>query len=307
MPFKSLQPDISLPTTLTIWDFLFTSPIHSPLHNVPRSSIAGYTNALTSERLSYADVRDAATHLSTSLVLNHGLRPGDTVALFSQNTIWYPVAMLAVLRAGGVVSGASPAYNAEEMTYALKVSGARFLMTHPSSMGVAVEAAEKAGVGRERLFLLEGEMEGFLGLKGLIEEGRERGEEGQVEAVGVPEGKGNGDVCGFLSFSSGTTGLPKAVCFFFFFFSSPSCCSWMVSLWEFFLGEMDGLTKCGCLTGHDLPPERDSAMSPDPTDHPSRPQKSPSRPPVSRRRNPSHLHLTSPPSSNAFHKTVSST
>jgi len=37
------------------------------------------------------------------------LREWDTVALFSQNSIWYPVAMHATLRVGGRVSGASPA------------------------------------------------------------------------------------------------------------------------------------------------------------------------------------------------------
>lgn len=56
------------------------------------------------------------------------------MALFSQNTIWYPVALHATLRVGGKISGASPAYNVEEMTYALKKAEARFLMTHPESM-----------------------------------------------------------------------------------------------------------------------------------------------------------------------------
>lgn len=210
MPFKSLQPDIDLPTDLTIWDWLFTSPTYSPLHKHPRSRLAGYLNAITKERLCWADVKDNATFLSTALKKNHNLQPGETVALFSQNTIWYPVAMLATLRIGGIVSGASPAYNVEEMTYALKTAGAKFLMTHPTSMGVAVEAAKNAGIPEERLFLLEGEMDGFKTVKELIEEGKR--EKYQVDSVGVPFGKRNGDVCAFLSFSSGTTGLPKAVC-----------------------------------------------------------------------------------------------
>jgi len=33
-----------------------------------------------------------------------------------------------------------------------------------------------------------------------------------VEEYKLKEGERNGDLCGFLSFSSGTTGLPKAVC-----------------------------------------------------------------------------------------------
>lgn len=40
--------------------------------------------------------------------------------------------MLGVLRAGGVISDASLGYNVEKMTYALKTSDTKFLMTMPS-------------------------------------------------------------------------------------------------------------------------------------------------------------------------------
>jgi 4-coumarate--CoA ligase len=161
--------------------------------------------------VSWADVKTHTTHLSTALVNNYGLQKGDTVALFSPNTIWYPVAMLAVNRVGGVVSGASPAYNVEEMSYALKTGKAKYIFTVPGSMDVAEKAARSARIGKERVFLLEGEMEGFTSMKALLEIGRKYGEENQVEEYKLKEGERNGDLCGFLSFSSGTTGLPKAV------------------------------------------------------------------------------------------------
>lgn len=118
--------------------------------------------------------------------------------------------MFGILRAGGVVSGASPAYNVEEMTYALKTGQARFLFTVPDSMAVAAEAAQKAGIPQNRVFLLEGRMNGFTTMSELLEQGRAYGSN-QVEQFRLPVGKTNKDVCGFLSFSSGTTGLPKAV------------------------------------------------------------------------------------------------
>lgn len=55
---------------------------------------------------------------------------------------------------GGIVSGASPAYNIEEMTYALQKAGAKYLMTVPTSMDVAAAAAKNAGIPKERVFLL---------------------------------------------------------------------------------------------------------------------------------------------------------
>jgi len=228
MPFKSQQPDIDrksldsialqaliylnvVPKDITVWDWLFESPTHSSLHKHADSDLAGYTNATTKERLNWRQVKEATTHLSTALVKKYGLKEGQTVALFSQNTIWYPVAMFGVLRVGGVVSGASPAYNIEEMTYALKTGDAKFLMTHPNSMEVATAAAKNVGIPKENLFLLEGEMDGYTTIKELIEMGKKYGEQGQTPAFKIPKGKTNFDICGFLSFSSGTTGLPKAV------------------------------------------------------------------------------------------------
>lgn len=199
----------TVPRNITTWQWLFEDPTYSPLHRFPDAELGGYHNAVTKETLNWREVKEAATHLSTALVKTYGLKEADTVALFSQNTVWYPVAMHATLRVGGKISGASPAYNVEEMTYALEKADAKFLMTHPNSMEVAIAAAEKAGIPKERLFLLEGELEGYKNVKALIEEGRRLGE--QVPFFTIPEGKTNFDVCGFLSFSSGTTGLPKAV------------------------------------------------------------------------------------------------
>jgi 4-coumarate--CoA ligase len=202
---------VSVPRDITIWTWLFNSPA-SPLSKFPISEIKGYTNCETKERASYADVKNYTTWLSTALVKNYGFKAGETVSLFSPNTIWYPVAMLAVSRVGGIVSGASPAYNAEEMAYALHKSNAKFLMTVPGSMDVAAAAAEKAGLKKENVFLLDGEMEGFKTVKELLEVGKSFGESRQVKPFKVPTGKNNHQVCAFLSFSSGTTGLPKAVC-----------------------------------------------------------------------------------------------
>lgn len=89
----------SVPTDLTIWDWLFDSP-YSALRKHPSPSLRGYTNAITKERISYAQVEEYTTYLSTALIKDHGLKEGDAVALFSPNTIWYPVAMLGTLRAG---------------------------------------------------------------------------------------------------------------------------------------------------------------------------------------------------------------
>ncbi|KAH8699125.1 CoA ligase [Talaromyces proteolyticus] len=206
--FKSLQPEVFVPEDVTIWQWLFNSK-HSPISNNSDSEIAGYTNAITKEHLSYLDLKAHSTHLSTALTQRYGFQPGQTVSLFSPNTIWYPCAMFGTLRAGGIVSGASPAYNVEEMTYALRLSKARFLFTVPESIHVAEKAAADAGIPKSHVFLLEGAVAGFTTMAELLAVGRLYAN--QVQQYSLPLGKTNRDVCGFLSFSSGTTGLPKAV------------------------------------------------------------------------------------------------
>ena len=96
------------------------------------------------------------------------------------------------------------------MTHALKVADAQFLFTVPDSMKVSMEAAKNAGIPQSHVFLIEGKLDGFTTLQELIAVGKSFGEH-QIPASVIPKGKNNGEVCGFLCFSSGTTGLPKAV------------------------------------------------------------------------------------------------
>ncbi|CEN60643.1 Putative Acyl-CoA synthetase [Aspergillus calidoustus] len=210
MIFTSQHPRLDIPTNIPIWEWLFASE-YSPLRKSKPEELGSFVNAITKEQIRYDALKELTTSVSTSLVVNYGLQPGDTVALFSPNTIWYPVAMLATVRAGGIISGASPAYNVEEMTYALKTARAKFLMTVPSSMDVAIPAAKNAGIPPERIFLLEGSKGEYTSVQQLVKKGQSLGAARQVAPWQLPPGKTNRDICGFLSFSSGTTGLPKAV------------------------------------------------------------------------------------------------
>ncbi|KAI0441142.1 hypothetical protein F4803DRAFT_563309 [Xylaria telfairii] len=210
--FKSKHPNISYPENVTIWEWLFEKDSKaSPLNNYPEEQLAGYVDALTKERVSWKDVKEAATSISTVLVKEYGLGEGDTVSLFSQNTIWYPVMLFAAMRVGGVVSGASPAYNVEEMTYALRTANAKFIATHPTSIDIAAQSARNVGILKQHIFLLEGQLEGYTTIAALIERGQKYDHPNQVAYAKLPQGKKNKDVCALLSFSSGTTGLPKAV------------------------------------------------------------------------------------------------
>ncbi|PQK17957.1 hypothetical protein BB8028_0009g01550 [Beauveria bassiana] len=231
MLFKSSYPDIHVPTDLTLWQWLFDAPYpaagcccSSRGDSLPtREYINTATNNNT--RLTHAQVRDAAAALSAALAHpRRGLHPGDVVAIVSPNAVTYPVCFHGVIRAGGVPAVSAPGATETEMRHALRTARARFVMCAPGeTLKVVREAARKEGVPEERVFWFadaeeeEEEEEGrrwCTGLNELVEEGKrvmeEEGEEG-MRAVGLPSGKTSAETTAFLCFSSGTTGLPKAV------------------------------------------------------------------------------------------------
>jgi hypothetical protein len=88
-----------VPRALPVWDWLFDSA-YSPLARVPDSGLNGFRNAATGERVNWREVKELSTLICTALTREYGLREGDTVALFSPNSVWYPVVMFGCLRAG---------------------------------------------------------------------------------------------------------------------------------------------------------------------------------------------------------------
>lgn len=113
---------------------------------------------------------------------------------------------------GGRINGASPAYTVDEVAHALRVAKSKIVITAPSSLGRAVAAAKKVQLTTSDVLLIQGEAEGFKSVQELIQENA-----GSVPSLAyrLPPRTTNKDLCGYLNFSSGTTGLPKAVSILF--------------------------------------------------------------------------------------------
>ena len=121
-----------------------------------------------------------------------GLRPGERVALRMANSLDFPVAYFAILRAGLVVVPVNPAYTARELDHIISDSGARLMLSAP-------DLPEPAGVVDNPV-----DIDISYGLlaesNGLPEAERP---DPELDSVG-----GDEDLA-VLMYTSGTTGAPK--------------------------------------------------------------------------------------------------
>jgi len=78
--------------------------------------------------ISFAQL-DRYANKFASMLIHHGFKKGDVVAIDLPNIPEYVIAWLGTLRAGCVVSGISPLLSTEELAYQLKDSNAKGLVT----------------------------------------------------------------------------------------------------------------------------------------------------------------------------------
>lgn len=123
----------------------------------------------------------------------------------------------AIHRLSGVVSPASSTYTASELTHQVKSSGSRAIFTVNSLLQIALKAASSCSIPRKHVYLLEMSIERQFGYayprdiktaEQLVLEGSRLPD---LEGLRWEKGQGARQ-CAFLSYSSGTTGLPVCLC-----------------------------------------------------------------------------------------------
>ncbi|KAJ3520656.1 hypothetical protein NM208_g13619 [Fusarium decemcellulare] len=103
------------------------------------------------EHISKKEARGLIKRLAKGLKVA-GLQHGDTICLYSNNSIYYPIISLAAVAAGGVWTGMNPGLSYEERLRHLNNSSAKFLFCSPDLAQSASGTAEACGLDGSRVF-----------------------------------------------------------------------------------------------------------------------------------------------------------
>ncbi|KAI1654715.1 acetyl-CoA synthetase-like protein [Daldinia decipiens] len=205
----------------------FDPPDSIPLHEFWSSEKYGrqplarsrnpYTCGITGKTYTTAEMTERYELLARSLAKRMGWRPNEetpwdkVVSVFSFNSIDYMMSTFAVHRLSGIVTPANAMYSAAELEHQLKSAGAKALITCIPLLDTALKATRACGIPDDKVFIMRipGEFKPapFQSLDSLIDEGRSLAE---VEPLVWAKGQGARQVA-YLCYSSGTSGLPKAV------------------------------------------------------------------------------------------------
>jgi acyl-CoA synthetase (AMP-forming)/AMP-acid ligase II len=186
---RSPHPDVDIPDT-PLADFVLARA-------AARGTRAALVDSETGRTITYGELAQLVDRAAAGLT-RLGLGQGGVCAIFSPNTIAFPIAVLAVARLGAVVTTASPLSTADDLARQLADSGAHLLITTSTLAPSWMPAVRRSAVAHVVRFD-DGAVDGIRF-------------DDLMNAPGVPPtvAIASEDLVA-LPYSSGTTGLPKGV------------------------------------------------------------------------------------------------
>ncbi|XP_039272337.2 uncharacterized protein LOC120346636 [Styela clava] len=194
MPFRSPFPDIQLPDK-SFSDVMFDA---MKQHG---EEIALVDNSIGGKSLTFKQVYDQSRNCAGYLHKT-GLGKGDVVGLCSPTCLEFPVAMLGIIAAGGVVAPCNPAYRVGEILQQFQISKPKMVMVHEECIDT-MKKVQQQTESLQKIFVI-GKSDEFTTLMEMIDDKNNKDFPDNIVINGVED-------LALLPYSSGTTGLPKSV------------------------------------------------------------------------------------------------
>ncbi|KAJ0415096.1 hypothetical protein BJY00DRAFT_294013 [Aspergillus carlsbadensis] len=141
---------VPIPTT-DVASFVFTSGTPES-----RSAPQFFDAAAPSTKCySLAEAEVFTKQIAKGLQDRASLHPDDKVLLCSGNCLFFPVLLWGVLAGRFVFTAAAPVASVAELEYQLRDSGAKLLLAGEAQAPVALDAAARVGLSRDRVYLFQ--------------------------------------------------------------------------------------------------------------------------------------------------------
>lgn len=196
--YRSPYPDLQV-ESVDLVSKVFSNPFNTPL------SRPMYIDALSGDQYTYGEVIQRTRSLANGLQSEFSLKADDVVALFSPNTIEYPIVCHAIMGSQAIVAPTSAALTPPELHAQLRTSGARFIIAHSSLLSTAKTAAK--GTSIEKVIVLDGQSPA-PGQQPTCQQLASTCPPTELRAIPAHEAESR---IAFICFSSGTSGPAKGV------------------------------------------------------------------------------------------------
>mmetsp|Transcript_20180 Transcript_20180/g.30007 ORF Transcript_20180/g.30007 Transcript_20180/m.30007 type:complete len:585 (-) Transcript_20180:27-1781(-) len=150
--FKSPWKSIDIPSDKTLSRLILERVDQFGNEDVNRKAL---TCAHSNEVVTFSELSRRIRCVAHGFQSDLGLKQGESVCIFSPNTVDYPSVFHGALLAGGVVSPVSPQFRVQELVVQIQEAHAKWVVTVSALSEIAVEAASICGLPASHVIIMD--------------------------------------------------------------------------------------------------------------------------------------------------------